>query len=153
MVPNPTGQVCPLIRKENTMTNIISPSPVVTLTNGIRVANFSSPHPFNFTDGTVCPSCEVDRVKAGSLDREDVEAPFPGLPGVVAVIPKFKLNAVLREELRQLQSDTGVDVVLVPFPVLEAIREDGLYDELTKSATICVADRLTKAIFIDRFCR
>lgn len=135
------------------MTNIISPAPVCTLTNGIRVANFSSPHPFNFVDGTVCPSCEADRVKAGSLDREDVEAPFPGLPGIVAVIPKFKLNGVLREELRLLQSDPGVDVVLVPFPVLEAIREDGLYGELTKSATICVADRLTKAIFIDRFCR
>jgi hypothetical protein len=135
------------------MTNIISSSPIVTLSNGIRVANFSSPHPFNFVDGTVCPSCESDRVKAGSLDRMDVESPFPGLPGVTAVIPKFKLNDVLREELRQLQSDPGVDVVLVPFPVLEAIREDGLYNELTKSATICVADRLTKAIFIDRFCR
>jgi len=138
---------------KNTMTNIISPSPVCTLSNGLRVANFSSPHPFNFTDGTICPACEADRVKAGSLDRVDVESPFPGLPGVTAVIPKFRLNDVLREELRQLQSDTGVDVVLVPFPVLEAIREDGLYNELTKSATICVADRLTKAIFIDRFCR
>jgi hypothetical protein len=135
------------------MTNIISPAPVVVLSNGLRVANFSSPHPFNFTDGTICPSCEGDRVKAGSLDREDVESPFPGLPGITAVIPKFKLNVQLREELRALQIDPGVDVVLVPFPVLEAIREDGLYGELTKSATICVADRLTKAIFIDRFCR
>jgi hypothetical protein len=135
------------------MTNTISSSPVVTLTNGIRVANFSSPHPFNFTDGTICPPCEADRVKAGSLDRMDVESPFPGLPGITAVIPKFKLNDLLREELRALQLDSGVDVVLVPFPVLEAIREDGLYDELTKSATICVADRLTKAIYIDRFCR
>lgn len=135
------------------MTNIISPCPVITLSNGLRVANFSSPHPFNFVDGTVCPSCEADRVRAGSLDREDVESPFPGLPGITAVIPKFKLNDVLREELRQLQLDKGIDVVLVPFPVIEAIREDGLYNELTKSATICVADRLTKAIFIDRFCR
>ena len=135
------------------MTTSISSAPVVTLKNGIRVANFSSPHTFNFNDGTVCPACESDRVKAGSLERKDVESPFPGLPGITAVIPEFKLNNELRNELRILQKDSGIDVVLVPYPVLEAIREDGLYDELSKAATICVADRLTKAIFTDRFCR
>jgi hypothetical protein len=133
------------------MTNIRYPS--ITLSNGLRVANLSSPHPFNFVDGSILPACDPERVRAGSLDRVDSESPFPGLPGITAVIPKFKLNELLREELRQLQSDTAVDVILVPFPVLEAIREDGLYNELTKSATICVADRMTKAIFIDRFCR
>ena len=131
----------------------MSDAPVVTLSNGLRVANFSSPHPFNFTDGTVLAPCEPDRVKAGSLDRVDQESPFPGLLGVTAVVPKFRLNDALREELRRLQVATDVDVVLVPFPVLEAIREDGCYEELTKAATICVADRQTKAIFIDRFCR
>lgn len=135
----------------NTVT--MSACPVVTLSNGLKVANFSSPHPFNFVDGAVCPACEGDRVKAGSLDRVDQESPFPGLPGVTAVVPKFALNDALREELRRLQADSAVDVVLVPFPVLEAIREDGIYNEITKAATICVADRTTKAIFTDRFCR
>jgi len=132
---------------------VISAAPVVTLSNGVRVANFSSPHPFNFTDGAVCPACEPDRVKAGSLDRQEVESDFPGLPGVTAVVPSFKLNDGLREELMALQANPEVDVVLVPFPVLEAIREDGLYDALSKAATICVADRLTEAIHVDRFCR
>jgi len=49
--------------------------------------------------------------------------------------------------------------VLIPFPVLEALRnarrEDGrqLLQELTKVGTICVKDRQTKEIHINRFCR
>lgn len=134
-------------------TTTISEAPVVTLTNGLRVANFSSPHSFNFADGTLLPACEGDRVRAGQLYKEELESPFPGQAGVTAVIPRFSLTADVQDELVRLQNSDRVDVILVPFPVIQCIREAGILDLLTKCATISVKDRETKEIYIDRFCR
>jgi len=166
-------------------TAVISTAPVVTLSNGLRVANFSSPHPFNFEDGSVLEACQPDRVAAGALereeetrpwgmwDRDDIVAvvPYRSRPGaaacrpmwdrddIVAVVPKFSLSEQVWNLLVDLEKDNGVDIVLIPFPVLEALRnarrEDGrqLLQELTKVGTICVKDRQTKEIHINRFCR
>lgn len=143
----------------------VSSAPVVTLTNGLRVANFSSPHPFNFEDGTVLPACAPDRVAAGALERTDEERPWPGQvtplcqDAIVAVVPQFRLSEQVWQLLIELQADDSVDIVLIPFPVLEALRNtfdnDGqsLLDTVSKCGTICVKDRQTKAIFINRFCR
>lgn len=142
-----------------TMTEI-SAAPVVTLTNGLRVANFSSPHPFQFEDGTVLPACSPDRVAAGALERKDEERPwaFWDRTDIVAVTPKFSLSRQVWELLTDLEVDNHVDIVIIPLPVLEALREsrkDGmsLLDHLTKVGTICVKDRQTKTIYINRFCR
>lgn len=149
----------------------ISKAPVVTLTNGLRVANFSSPHPFNFEDGSVLEACNPDRVKAGELKRQEDERAWGGLDrdDIVAVVPKFSLSNSVWELLVELENDKNVDIVLVPFPVLEVLRscrsfkmdllgdlddiEVTLLDKLSKVGTICVKDRTTKAIFINRFCR
>ena len=142
-------------------TTTISPSPVITLTNGLRVANFSSPHPFNFEDGNILEACAPDRVKAGALDREEEVRPW-GMwdrDDVVAVVPKFSLSDQVWSLLVELENDNTVDIVLIPFPVLEALRnargEDGIpyLDKVSKVGTICVKDRQTKEIFINRFCR
>lgn len=127
--------------------------PTVTLSNGLRVANFSSPHAFSFVDGYTLEACESDRVKALSLEKEEQEWPFPGLSGVTAVTPRFKLSHSVLAELRRLQDDDNVDVVIVPFPMLQALKDEGLLKWARKAATISVADRQTKAIHIDRFCR
>jgi hypothetical protein len=138
--------------------NTISKAPVVVLSNGLRVANFSSPHTFNFEDGNILEACAPDRVAAGALDRVDEDRPWPGLPGVTAVVPVFRLSASARELLMELQADENVDVILSPLPVIDALRrfsadgEDGI-SYFTKAATICVKDRQTKTIFINRFCR
>ena len=44
---------------------ITTQAPTAILSNGVGVANFSSPHPFNFTDGTVLDRCDSERVAAG----------------------------------------------------------------------------------------
>ena len=138
---------------------VISRAPVVTLTNGLRVANFSSPHPFNFEDGSVLEACDPVRVAAGALEREEETRPWGYKDGIFAVVPKFSLSEQVFTLLLQLQQDDDVDIVLIPFPVLEALRnarQDGgqtLLEALSKVGTICVKDRLTKAIYINRFCR
>ena len=139
----------------------VSPAPIVVLTNGLKVANFSSPHPFNFEDGSVLAACAPDRVAAGALNREDEERPW-GLwdrDDIVAVVPRFTLSEQVWALLIELEQDKSIDIVLIPFPVLEALRNakgiDGIpyLEMVTKVGTICVKDRTTKEIFINRFCR
>jgi hypothetical protein len=142
-------------------TTTISPATVIILTNGLRVANFSSPHPFNFEDGNILEACAPDRVKAGALNREEEVRPWGmrGRDDVFAVVPKFSLSEQVWSLLVELENDNDVDIVLIPFPVLEALRnargEDGIpyLDKVSKVGTICVKDRQTKEIFINRFCR
>ncbi len=142
-------------------TATISPATVITLTNGLRVANFSSPHPFNFEDGSILEACQADRVKAGALNREDEERPW-GMwdrNDIIAVVPKFTLSEQVWGLLVELEQDKGIDIVLVPFPVLEALRNAkgtggmSFLEMVTKVGTICVKDRQTKEIYINRFCR
>ena len=131
----------------------VSKAPRGVLSNGICVANFSSPHPFNFEDGNVLAACESDRIQAGALSRKDVDVPWAGLPGVTAVTPKFDLSESVIQLLTELEADTEVQIVLIPFPVLEALRTSGRLADFPKVGTICVKNRETKEIFVDRFCR
>ena len=46
---------------------------IITLSNGKKVANFSSPHPFTFTDGSVIPAVsneESERLKVTFIETE-----------------------------------------------------------------------------------
>jgi hypothetical protein len=139
-------------------TAAITDAPAVTLENGVRVANFSSPHAFNFTDGSVLPACDEARSRALSMDRNDEETPWTGpLFGVTAPIqqvkPKFVLNAATLLELEAAQQTWDVDIVLVPFPLLSALEQNGLLEKFSKIATVIMADRITKNASIDKFGR
>lgn len=127
---------------------------VTTLSNGVRVANFSSPHPFTFVDGTVLPAVPPEVCEQLSLERQEEATQWPGLPGVMAVRPVFGLTDAVRDRLDELHSFDDVDVVIVPFPVLDALRQLGLAELCyPKAATCLLADRVTKICHIDRFCR
>lgn len=128
-------------------------APSLQLTNGVRVVNFSSPHEFNFASGEILAACDPDRARDLAMTRTEEARPWPGLLGISAIVPRFQLSTAVVEELEKLQQDAAVDVILVPFPLLEAIRAEGMYERYTKAATICLADRVTKAIHTDRFCR
>jgi len=141
--------------------------PVVTLKNGLRVANFSSPHSFTFSDGTILPACPPDTVEAGKLIAEEKEK--------VSVINnieftdvdlEFRLSESCKIMLRFLTLRKDVDIILVPLPVLECIKklkvgweaEDINYnnrfqrDCLARCRVVRVKDRQTKVIYSDRFC-
>ncbi len=133
--------------------------PIVELENGIKVANFCSPHPFNFTTGEVLPACSPERVKALSLDVVEKESPHPRNPEITDIEIRFELTDVIKLALQAAQ-ESEADVVLVPFPLLEASREwikgssptPGSWRS-SKIRVIRSADRITKAIYPDRFCR
>lgn len=141
-----------------TTTTTITEAPAITLTNRLRVANFSSPHPFHFEDGVVLEACDEARSRALSMERADMEVPWPVdlvnvLGPVWAVRPVFGLTELVLEELNKLQEAWDVEVILVPFPMLQALQLAKLDDRYNKAATIIVADRIKKTIKIDRFGR
>jgi hypothetical protein len=147
-------------------TTTIEAAPVVHLSNGLRVVNFSSPHPFNFVDGSELAACSKDRSKALELGRKgDIERPWQNalhaVKGeVLAVTPVFSITPAVEAELDALQECWDVDIILVPFPVLQLLREQSIgqdwphaMDRFSKVGTVIMADRITKAAAIDKFGR
>ena len=140
-------------------TTTITEAPAVTLSNGLRVANFSSPHPFNFVDGSVLPTCDKERSEALSMNRDkDIVEPWVGplfnvSAPITAVKPVFDLTAAVLDELTAAQETWDVDIVLVPFPLLQALRVGNHLDRFTKVATVIMVDRITKCAAIDKFGR
>jgi hypothetical protein len=123
-------------------------TPIITLLNGLRVANMSSPHPFNFTTGEVLPACSADEAQRLKLDSVEIEE--PGIKGTIDIRLQFKLNEVVTTHLHELNAREDVDIILVPFPVLQAMKDS--HWAIGKCRVIRVADRVSKAICCDRFC-
>ena len=126
-----------------------------TLSNGLRVANFSSPHSFLFVDGTVIP--ERDKIFAKRMMLNVEEIPVKSRRRFKTIKPDFTLTHLVRDQILlwwTLYHMKKVDVVLLPLPVMTALLKE--YDEkqVLKSpfVVIRVADRITKAIHIDKFC-
>lgn len=124
-----------------------SDMPVVTLKSGLVIANFSSPHPFNFVTGEVLPGCSAERARRGSLDITEVEK--PGIKGTTDIEMTPNISVDVRFMIAEAQLSTA-DVVLAPFMVIEAMKRAEI--PLGKFRTIRVADRISKAIYSDRFC-
>lgn len=129
--------------------------PHVTLKNGLKVANFSSPHPFTFEDGTVLEACSPERARALMLIAEEIEMEQEGWTDIAL---SFKLSPEVKGALMVASRLDYLDIVLVPLPVRKAIDEavelDGFGAILRNDIfrTIRVKDRVTKEIYCDRFC-
>jgi hypothetical protein len=123
--------------------------PTVKLSNGLVVGNFSSPHAFVFEDGSNLSPCPPERARACMLHAVEVES--PGIKGTVDIELSFKLTSSVRDELALAQALPGIDIILVPLPVMKAMADAGM--PIGKCRTIRVADRVTKAIHINRFCK
>ena len=139
----------------------------IDLTNGLRIVNFSSPHPFNFVTGEILPACEKDWVEKMSLDIEEDEEPWmsPMDISLAKVWPtKYSSDIVdvkltvsipthILDVLDELENDEDVHVVLMPFMVHDALKRCRLFpDAYRKPRVIRVADRMTKEIYNNKFC-
>ena len=125
---------------------------IVTLSNGKRVANFSSPHPFTFTDGSVLPAVsneEAERLKVTFIESK------PSIEGDISL--SFELSDdVLREMDKWVAEyqNGNVDVIFCPLPMITAIRENkGLgYSLRNRFRAIRIEDRIKKLVSIDKQC-
>lgn len=133
-------------------------SPRITLSNGLTIANFSSPHPFTFTTGEILPACKPKWVKKMSLDIDEKEIPMPKeFQDFVWYDIKLTITIPqhVSEQIVLLNKDTDIDIILVPFMVLKALNKHHnkfAYSYFKKCRVIRVADRVTKEIYPDRFC-
>lgn len=127
-----------------------------TLSNGLRVANFSSPHHFEFTDGT-----ELPRVSKSTVERLSLKiTEFPlqtrtmNQTTVQDIRVEFNLTPEIRSEMRKwenLWTDNLVDVVIIPLPMLKAMQEENPTDNQTIFRCIRLASREDKIVEIDKF--
>ena len=132
--------------------------PIVTLTNGVNVGNFSSPHPFTFIDGTELPKCSKKRSLALSMVIKETPSIMEELSHK-AEITKVKISVELtkemNDELYRLQRDDSVDLIIVPLCVRQAIDAEEDKNETImypKAVVIRYADRINKLAEIDKFC-
>lgn len=119
---------------------------IVTLTNGLKVGNFSSPHPFTFVDGTVLDAVYDKESKRLSMKVEEIQKEH-----TVRVL--FSLTTEIFDEMdKWLQED--VDVVIIPLPMLQALHRKYSESELYKwpFRTVRMEDRINKLAAIDKFC-
>lgn len=96
-----------------------------TLKSGATILT-TSPHPFIFSDGSVSLPQDKELCDMLTLQRETQ---------LVRTIAGMKVNrtrmVLSADQMRLLRSLTvGVDLVLVPFPVLTALRESGETSDL-----------------------
>jgi len=124
--------------------------PIITLTNGIKVMNMNSPHPFTFEDGSILPAVPEDIAKSTQLDSEDIES-FNGKFTVVekrfVMSPSCKMRVT---ECFYKAVKYGVDVILTPLPVLLLLKDKNMH---TIFYSTFVTDRISKKISIDKFCQ
>ena len=120
---------------------------MITLKNGLRVENFSSPHDFIFEDGSVLPG--VDEATA----REYVVRPIEKLCDNgrwVDVELSFSMTGKVMERLSRLQKDETIDIIIVPMPMMTAIKAAGM--SIGKCRVIRLVDRVKKIVSASHFC-
>ena len=93
---------------------------IITLSNGKKVANFSSPHSFTFTDGSEIPAVDAEEsVRLKVIFNEDVDE-----DGDVRL--DFTMSDAVIEEMKywmKLWINKEVDVVFCCLPMITAIKD------------------------------
>ena len=131
--------------------------PVITLKGGLKIGNFSSPHPFTFTTGEVLPACSNERAKELMLVVNEVETQHPDVlegdriyHGWTDIEITFSISEEVLEELGKLTTDwrdDKFDLLLVPFPVLNAVKQAAREED-----SCCVASNALLFIRTIRSC-
>lgn len=135
--------------------------PKVTLKNGLVIANFSSNHKkfnpdsntaFTFRDGSELPNCSMERMNVLSLnmidEKEDNVLYYKVYKG-------FELTQEIRNELIRIVNDEKVQLIIVPFPMLQCIVNDDVvraYPAILRKCCTVSIDRATGICSTTEFC-
>lgn len=132
---------------------------IVTLSNGLKVGNFSSPHPFTFVDGSVLPA--VSNEEAEKYKILFYEVPVYGAEYTYGLSFELSQDVLPRMSIfYNMYLNKKVDFVLCPLPMIKAIKDAINYkqpeldfNDIRKSPFRCVRmeDRIKKLASIDKF--
>jgi hypothetical protein len=121
----------------------------IVLSNGKRVANFSSPHPFTFVDGSVLPAVSnEDSLKLSIKFLEmvdangDVTLSFDSTPEVDDMIDYWMWEYHMNH----------IDVVFCPLPMITMLKERGFDVKKSPFRSVRMEDRISKLVSIDKQC-
>ena len=123
---------------------------IITLSNGKKVGNFSSPHSFTFEDGSVLPAVsneESNRLKVNFIETVDEDGD---------VILNFTLSKEVWDEMSKwatLFDEGKVQVVFCPLPMITALKAE--LESLIKNTPfrgIRIEDRIKKLVSIHKQC-
>ena len=128
----------------------IDEAPRVVLTNGLRISGFSSTHPYTFIDGCVLDGCSKERAYSLRIDSKESES--PGIRDTIDITLKWVMTENVLAELRRLDGIEDVDIVLIPLPLISALKDGGHWPSFAKLRGHKFADSVTKICHIDRFC-
>ena len=125
---------------------------MITLSNGIRVANFSSPHPFVFQDGSKLNGLTPE--KSSQLELIVVENDESDGDVSLDFILSDSAIAELNYWLDVHQQDK-VDRVIIPYPLMMAMKQAGWTKQQIKASpfrVVRMTDRIKKLAAIDKWC-
>ena len=141
--------------------------PITTLSNGIKVANFSSPHDFEFEDSSILKACSKERaeklkiifnetIKTQRLRQDLKNPPTSSYVDIKNISLDFELSEnVLNEMDNIIELKDLVDIIIIPLPMLTALKK--IYNhpkaiELSKYRVIKMKSRTEKLVKIDEWC-
>ena len=136
----------------------------VKLSNGLTIANFSSPHSFKFTTGEILEKCSPNWSREMSLGIKESKKQMNlknGTKSWTDVLLTIDIPKNVLYNLATLVELESIDIVIVPLMVLNAIKsiDDDTWEQenlkkilLSKCRTVRIADRVTKEIYPDKFC-
>ena len=127
---------------------------IITLKNGTKVANFSSPHIFTFDDGSKLMKCDIRESSLFKVKfREKVVKDIRDISGVEMdfMLSKALLSRINMWEL--LYNEKKVDIVFCSLPLLTALKKILDVKELMKMPFrgVRTKDRGRKVILTDKF--
>ena len=143
--------------------------PITTLSNGIRVANFSSPHDFEFEDSSILKACSKERAeKLKIIFNETIETQKINAKGydvktktwksgidIKNISLDFELSEnVLNEMDNIIKLNDLVDIIIIPLPMLTALKKKypNISGKNTKYRVIKMKSRTEKLVKIDEWC-
>jgi hypothetical protein len=132
----------------------VEPMPIITLTNGLRIGNHSSPHPFQFEDDSILPGCSPGRANSFKLIPLEENCPSP-CQRWTDIDLSFAITAESQQAIIADAANPEVDVILVALPVLIQVREHSWFaDDNVRRKVRCIrkVDRVSQRIHIDKFC-
>lgn len=130
---------------------------IIELSNGLRIANFSSPHPFTFTDGSILPEVSIEEAERLKIDF--IEQPYEHMTANGVNYNDIELSFELSDEVlnevgrwNEKFRNRLVDIVLCPLPMITALKNDEVLLQATPFRAVRMGDRIKKLAEIDRFC-
>ena len=130
--------------------------PSIKLDSGIRIVNYSSPHPYTFHTGEVLPACSDEVARDTKLLAN--HARKKNDKGWYDISINYALSEMQEDELIKLVDMRIIDIILVPYPVMQALKDSPdweihWYSYVWDKIRVCkLHDRVTKVIRSDEFC-